>query len=72
MYQTARLRHSGILLYPNHPLFQQRADLEIVELRSDMVVVRLTDGSRQGIPAWMFDPVVCSTVRSSPKPEIKV
>lgn len=66
---TARLRQFARLLYPYHPLFQAgAADLEIMGVRSDMLVTRLPDGTRRGIPAWMFDELTCATVRESPHP----
>jgi len=33
-----------------------------------MLVTQLPDGTRRGIPAWMFDEVVCATVRDSSEP----
>lgn len=36
-----------------------------------MLVVRLPDGSRRGIPAWMFDPAVCNEVRKLPRPLVE-
>ena len=35
-----------------------------------MVYVRLADRSTRGVPAWMFDPAVCSTVRVAETPLI--
>lgn len=64
---TARLRRSAKLVYPYHPLFGQ-GDFEIIQARSDMLIARLPDGSRRGIPAWMFDRAVCETVREVPRP----
>src|ERR1041385_27525 len=69
-FHTARLRRCGKLLYPFHPLCEQGDALEIVEVRSDMLVARLPDGSRRGIPAWMFDPAVCNEVRKLSRPII--
>jgi hypothetical protein len=59
------------LHYPFHPLFDQRDDLEVVEIRSDMLVVRAPDGSRRGVPAWMFDPAVCHEVRKLSQPLVE-
>ena len=62
---TARFTRSAKLLYPYHPLFDAGlAPLEIIGMRSDMLVTRLPDGTRRGIPAWMFDEEVCAAVRS--------
>ncbi len=36
-----------------------------------MLVVRLPDGPRRGIPAWMFDPAVCNEVRKLPRPLVE-
>jgi len=66
---TARFRRFAKLLYPYHPLFRAGPpDLEIIGLRSDMLVTQLPDGTRRGIPAWMFDEVICATVRDSSHP----
>jgi len=46
--------------------------LEIVERRSDMLVTRLPDGSRRGIPAWMFDEIICEAVRETDHPLVDV
>ncbi len=68
---TARFRGSAKLLYPYHPLFgASMAPLEIIGVRSDMLVARLPDNSRRGIPAWMFDAEVCATIRELPHPVI--
>jgi hypothetical protein len=68
---TARFRGFAKLLYPFHPLFDaDGAALEIVERRSDMLVTRLPDGSRRGIPAWMFDETVCREVRQTDRPRV--
>ena len=36
-----------------------------------MIVARLADGSRRGIPAWMFDPAVCNEVRKLSRPLVE-
>lgn len=64
------MRRSLKLHYPLHPFFERRDDLEVLEVRSDMIVVRSPDGSRRGIPAWMFDPDVCNGVRKLSRPMI--
>ncbi len=69
---TARLTRAAKLFYPYHPLFRNGPEvLEVIGLRSDMIVVRLQDGSRRGIPAWMFDEVECARVRDSPRPVVE-
>ncbi len=37
----------------------------------DLVYIRLPDKTTKGIPAWMFDPVVCGNVRSADRPLIE-
>jgi len=52
-----------------HHLFQAcPTDQEIIGVRSDMLVVRQPDGTRRGIPAWMFDEEVCAAVCDLPRP----
>lgn len=36
-----------------------------------MVYVRLADQSTRGVPAWMFDPVVCAGVKLAETPLIE-
>jgi hypothetical protein len=36
-----------------------------------MLVARLADGSRRGIPAWIFDPSVCNEVRKLSQPVVE-
>ena len=36
-----------------------------------MLVARLPDGSRRGIPAWMFDPAVCNEVGKLSRPVVE-
>jgi hypothetical protein len=60
------------ILYPFHPL--SGMDCETFGSAGgerDMVYVRLADRSTRGVPAWMFDPVVCSTVRLAETPLIE-
>jgi hypothetical protein len=54
------------LLYPYHPLFGK--EIEVFGAaggQRDMIYVRLADSTIRGIPAWMFDPVVCANVRAT-------
>ena len=70
---TARFTGFAKLLYPYHPLFRAGdVCLEIIGERSDMLVTRLPDGTRRGIPAWMFDEEVCAAVRNSTHPIVQV
>jgi hypothetical protein len=62
---------SSKIFYPFHPLFGK--DYETFGSAGgarDMVYVRLADRSTRGVPAWMFDPAVCSTVRVAESPLI--
>ena len=76
-YATATLHNARFglfskILYPFHPLFGK--DCETCGSAGgerDMVYVRLADRSTRGVPAWMFDPVVCSTVRLAETPLIE-
>ncbi len=73
MSHTARFGRFAKLLYPYHPLFRPDfSDLEIVEQRSDMLVSQLPNGTRRGIPAWMFDEVICATVHESSEPIVDI
>ena len=38
--------------------------------KRDLVYVRFADSSTKGVPAWMFDPVVCSGIRSADTPTV--
>jgi hypothetical protein len=37
-----------------------------------MLVARLPDGSRRGIPSWMFDETVCGAIRQIDRPMVDV
>jgi hypothetical protein len=70
---TARFSRFAKLLYPYHPLFDNGPEpLEVIEVRIDMLVMQLPDGTRRGIPAWMFDEQVCATMSESPYPIVEV
>ena len=32
--------------------------------------IRFADGSGKGVPAWMFDPAVCASIRSAETPTV--
>ena len=36
----------------------------------DLIYVRLLNNTTRGVPAWMFDEVICSGVRSAERPTI--
>lgn len=59
------------ILYPYHPLFGVEHEIfGFAGGKRDMVYVRLADHSTRGVPAWMFDPAVCSGVRFGDRPVI--
>ncbi len=69
---NARIGLISKILYPYHPLFGK--DFEPFGSaggRRDMVYVRLADRSSRGVPAWMFDAVVCSGVKAAHEPLIE-
>lgn len=69
---NARFGFSPKVLYPHHPLFGE--DIEVFGSaggQRDMVYVRLADNTTRGVPAWMFDPVVCAGVRAADEPVIE-
>ena len=76
-WQTATLHNARIglfskILYPYHPLFGKDCEsFGSAGGKRDMVYVRLADRSTRGVPAWMFDPVVCSGVRAADEPLIE-
>lgn len=56
-----------------HPLYREGpTELEIIGVRSDMLVAQLPDNTRRGIPGWMFDEAVCAAVHHSPRPMVEV
>ena len=75
--QTATLHNARIglfskILYPYHPLCgKDYESFGSAGGKRDMVYVRLADRSTRGVPAWMFDPVVCSGVKAADEPLIE-
>jgi len=68
---TAQIGSFSRILYPFHPLFGQ--DIEVFGAAGglrDIVYIRLPNRTTRGIPAWMFDEVVCASVRSADRPTI--
>ena len=66
-----RLSKSAKVLYPHHPLFGK--ELEVfggAGGQRDVIYVRLFDNTTRGVPAWMFDEVICSGVRIAERPTI--
>ena len=69
--QNARLSRTAKVLYPYHPLFGQ--ELEVLGGaggQRDVLYVMLPGRATRGVPGWMFDEVVCSTVRLAAQPTI--
>ncbi len=70
---TVRLSKTAKILYPYHPLFGK--ELEVfggAGGQRDIIYVRLPNNRTRGIPAWMFDAVICSGVRTEEQPTICV
>jgi hypothetical protein len=66
-----RLSQSAKIHYPYHPMFGR--ELEIfggAGGQRDVIYVLLPDRTTRGIPGWMFDEVVCSSVRTANQPTI--
>ncbi len=66
---NARLSRSAKVLYPHHPLFG--GELEVfggAGGQRDLLYVKLPNSTTRGVPAWMFDEVICSTVRDAEQP----
>ena len=71
--QNARLSRSAKVLYPYHPLSGQ--ELEVLGGaggKRDLVYVILPDRTTRGVPGWMFDEVIASTVRLAQRPTIEM
>jgi hypothetical protein len=75
--QTGTLHNARIglfskILYRYHPLFGKDCEsFGSAGGKRDMVYVRLADRSTRGVPAWMFDPVVCAGVKAAAEPLIE-
>src|SRR3712207_6308843 len=68
---TVRLSRTAKILYPYHPLYGR--ELEIfggAGGERDVIYVMLPDRTTRGVPGWMFDEVVCSSVRTAEQPTI--
>jgi hypothetical protein len=66
-----RLSRAARVLYPYHPLFGK--ELEVfggAGGQRDVIYVRLPNNTTRGVPAWMFDEVICSGVRTVEQPTI--
>lgn len=60
-------------MYLYHPLFKGGpTELEIIAVRSDMLVAQIPDSLRRGIPAWMFDQEICGSVRDLPQAVVEI
>src|SRR3981081_3815113 len=71
--ETLHTARNGYLriLYPYHPLFGQVVEVfgAAGGLR-DLVYVRMPNKATRGIPAWMFDEAICSSIRCAALPVI--
>ena len=71
-HHNARVASSRKILYPYHPLFGQ--ELEVLDTAAgerDVIYVKLSNNTTRGIPAWMFDEVICARVRSVEHPVVE-
>jgi len=71
-HHNARVGSSTKIHYPYHPLFGQ--ELEVLGSAAgerDVVYVKLANNTTRGIPAWMFDEVICAGVRRTELPVIE-
>jgi hypothetical protein len=69
---NARIGLFSKILYPYHPLYGKDSEsFGSAGGKRDMVYVRLADRSTRGVPAWMFDPVVCAGVKAADEPLIE-
>ena len=68
---NARLSKAAKVLYPHHPLFGKELDVwGGAGGQRDLLFVKLSNNTTRGVPAWMFDEVICSTVRDAEQPVI--
>jgi hypothetical protein len=68
---TAQIGSFAKILYPYHPLFGK--ELEVLGVAGgvrDLVYVRLPNRMTRGIPAWMFDEIICSRVQCAEQPTV--
>jgi len=68
---NARLSKAAKVLYAHHPLFGW--ELEVLGGaggQRDLVYVKLPNNTTRGLPAWMFDAVICSGVRTADRPVV--
>ena len=72
--QTLHNARKGYLrvLYPYHPYYGQTFEVfgSNGGLR-DLVYIRMPNNATRGIPAWMFDEVTCTRVRSVEHPVVE-
>jgi hypothetical protein len=68
---TAQIGSFAKILYPYHPLFGK--ELEVLGVAGgarDLIYVRLPNRMSRGIPAWMFDEILCSRVQCAERPTV--
>jgi hypothetical protein len=71
--QTLHNARKGYLrvLYPYHPYYGQTFEVFGANggLR-DLVYIRMPNNTTRGVPAWMFDELICASVREADRPTI--
>src|SRR5262249_26374653 len=69
---TAQSASSGRICYQHHPLYNQEVHIlrRFRRRGGDSLIVRPANGPALALPAWMLDPVACSTLRQAPQPLI--
>ena len=69
--QTAHIGSFSKLLYPYHPLFGKEFEVfGAAGGERDIVYVRLPNKTTRGVPAWMFDEIICARVRCAERPTV--
>ena len=69
--QTAHIGSFSKLLYPYHPLFGKEFEVfGAAGGERDIIYVRLPNRTTRGIPAWMFDEIICARVRCAERPTV--
>ena len=66
-----RLSKVAKILYPYHPWFGK--ELEVfggAGGQRDVIYVKLPNNTTRGVPAWMFDEVICAAVRTAEHPTV--
>jgi hypothetical protein len=68
---TADIGSFSKILYPYHPLFGKGFEVfGAAGGARDIVYVRLPSNTTRGVPAWMFDEIICARVRCAERPTV--